>query len=102
MPSDPCAGASPSASLAACQFTGVTPAQYGKILDNPAGQYNQFIGGNPALRPEIGDTYTAGAVITPLKNLSFTVDYFNIRIKNEIGVVPPALSVQNCLQSGNP
>ena len=35
---DPCAGASPVASLALCQTTGVTPAQYGHISACPSSQ----------------------------------------------------------------
>jgi outer membrane receptor protein involved in Fe transport len=102
MNSDPCAGAAPTATLAQCSHTGVTAAQYGKILDNPAGQYNTLIGGNPNLNPETSDTYTLGVVLTPLKNLSFTADYFDIRINNEIGTIPQALTVNQCLATGNP
>jgi iron complex outermembrane recepter protein len=99
---DPCGGAAPAATAAQCANSGVTAAQYGHILQNPAGQYNQIVGGNPNLSPEIGDTYTAGIVLTPLKNLSGSIDYFNIRIQNEISTVPPNLAVQQCIASGNP
>jgi outer membrane receptor protein involved in Fe transport len=102
MDSDPCAGAAPTATLAQCAHTGVTAAQYGRIQDNAAGQYNAIAGGNPNLRPETSDTYTAGVVLTPVKNLSVTLDYFDIRINNEIGVVPPALTVSQCIATGNP
>ena len=101
--SDPCAGAAPTATLAQCQNTGVTPAQYGHILDNPAGQYNTLIGGNPNLTPERSDTYTLGAVITPIKNLSLTADYFDIRISNQIlPGIPQPLTLNECLSTGNP
>src|SRR5436305_2894500 len=53
---DPCATASPSATLAQCQLTGVTAAQYGNIKANPANQYNGLFGGNGTLTPEKADT----------------------------------------------
>jgi outer membrane receptor protein involved in Fe transport len=85
-PEDPCAGAAPSATLAQCQLTGITPAQYGHISANSANQYNALFGGNANLQPEKADTYTAGVIIQPrfVPGLAVTVDYFNIRIKNLI------------------
>lgn len=84
---DPCAGSTPSATLAQCQLTGVTAAQYGSIIANPANQYNALFGGNPDLQPESADSYTAGVVLQPrwIPGLAVTVDYFNIKIKNVIG-----------------
>lgn len=43
--------------------------------------------GNPALDPEKSTTWTLGAIIQPTRNISFTVDYFNIRVKDIIGGV---------------
>jgi iron complex outermembrane recepter protein len=43
------------------------------------------IGPNPNLVPEKADSFTLGAVIEPTKNLSFAVDYYEIKRKNEIG-----------------
>jgi iron complex outermembrane recepter protein len=100
--SDPCAGAAPTATLAQCQNTGVTPAQYGHIIDNPAGQYNTLSGGNTHLLPEKGDTYTLGMVLTPFKNMSVTADYFDIRITDEIGTIPQPTTLLQCLNTGNP
>src|SRR4029450_2148631 len=62
---DPCAGDltngttadDPSATFAECALSGVTPAQYGNILANPAGQYNGNVTGNPDLDPEQSTTY---------------------------------------------
>ena len=80
---DPCAGANPSATLAQCQNTGVTAAQYGNIADNPAGQFNQLGGGNPNLDPEVADTYTIGFIFTPsfIEGLTITADYFDIEVE---------------------
>lgn len=100
--SDPCAGTTPQASAAACARTGVTAAQYGNIVDNPAGQYNTLQGGNPNLRPETADTYTFGVILQPIKNLSISIDYFDIKLKDTISTVAPATILQQCLDTGNP
>ncbi|MEA3015221.1 MAG: iron complex outerrane recepter protein [Sphingomonadales bacterium] len=83
---DPCAGAAPSAPLAACQAMGVSAAQYGTIAGNPAGQYNGLIGGVPTLNPEIADSVTIGVVLQPsfIPRLAITVDYFDIEVRDAI------------------
>ncbi len=100
--SDPCAGATPTASLAECARTGVTAQQYGRIENSPAGQYNQFTGGNPNLRPEESDSYTFGVVLNPIKNLNVTIDYFNIKVEDVIAGAAPNITLQQCLATGNP
>lgn len=40
--------------------------------------------GNPALDPEKSTSWTLGAVIEPMRGLAFTVDYFNIKVKDVI------------------
>ncbi len=98
---DPCGGPTPSATLAQCQRSGVTAAQYGSaLLTNPAGQYNYLQGGNPALDPEKAKSTTLGAVFTPMKNLSASVDYFKIKVDNQINNITPALIVTQCVFSG--
>ena len=99
---DPCAGAAPTATLAQCQRTGVTAAQYRNILDSPAGQYNQITGGNANLSPEEADSYTLGLVLQPIKDLSITLDAFSIDVQNVISTVPPTTTLNNCLATGNP
>jgi outer membrane receptor protein involved in Fe transport len=42
--------------------------------------------GNANLVPEIGDTWTVGAVIKPFRGLSASIDYFNIKLDNSIGL----------------
>ncbi|MBK5912378.1 hypothetical protein CCR85_12875 [Rhodothalassium salexigens] len=100
---DPCAGANPTASLEACQRTGVTAQQYGRIADNPAGQFRSLAGGNADLDVEKADTFTAGAVITPgmVPGLSVSIDYFNIEVDGFIGTVPPEIAINNCLDTGD-
>jgi outer membrane receptor protein involved in Fe transport len=57
--------------------------------------------GNPDLRPEVADTWTAGVVIqspfqTPaLSRLRLSVDWFSIKIKEAIGFSPGA-ALQTC------
>jgi outer membrane receptor protein involved in Fe transport len=43
-------------------------------------------GGNPALKPESAQTWDVGTIITPrwFPGLSFTVDYWNVYIRNQI------------------
>ncbi len=63
---------------------------------------NGFNGGNRALSEEKGKTLTLGVVIAPdqLRGFSLTVDYFDIRLDNAIGIVPRATSIQQCLITG--
>ncbi len=97
---DPCAGATPTATLAQCARTGVTAAQYGTILDSPAGQYNYMQGGNPNLKAETSDSYTAGVVFTPMNNLSATLDVFRMKVDKVIDEAPPTVTLQQCIESG--
>ena len=102
MASDPCAGAAPSATLAQCQRTGVTAAQYGRIEDSPAGQYNQITGGNANLAPEESDSYTLGLVLTPMRNLSVTIDAFDMKVTGVIDGLPASTTLSQCLTTGDP
>ena len=93
----------PSATFAECARTGVTQAQYGNIIANPAQQYNTLGGGNPNLDPEIADTVTFGFVLTPeaLPNLSVSVDYYDIVIEEAIGSLTADDIIQTCATTGN-
>ncbi|KCZ65549.1 hypothetical protein L53_15255 [Hyphomonas sp. L-53-1-40] len=100
---DPCAGAAPTATLAQCANTGVTPDQYRNIADNPAGQFNTLTGGNPDLEPETADTYTIGFVATPsaIPGLTVSLDYFDITVEDLVGTVPQELALDSCLETGD-
>ncbi len=58
--------------------------------------------GNPDLQPEQADTYTAGLVWRAqnsgslLSGLSGSLDYWNIKIGNAIGVLPLAVTLDRC------
>ncbi|HEX4523620.1 MAG TPA: TonB-dependent receptor, partial [Casimicrobiaceae bacterium] len=98
--SDPC-GANPTATLAQCQRTGITPAQYGSaLITNVAGQYNYLQGGNPALSPETGKSTTLGFVWTPMQNMNASVDYFEIKGENQVGNIAPNIALNQCLNTG--
>jgi len=101
---DPCAGASPSATAAQCALTGVSAAQYGHIAANPARQYNGLEGGNPALKPETADTTSFGLVFTPhfVPGLTLSVDHFDIKVQNVIGSAGADLIITQCVQTGDP
>ena len=55
-------------------------------------------GGNPNLKPEKADTLTAGAVVTPsfLPGFSASVDYYNVKVKDVVGMVGFLQSVDFC------
>ncbi len=59
---------------------------------------NGFLGGNTALREEKAKTLTLGAVFTPrfLPALSATVDYYDIKVKNAIGIIGQQTSLDEC------
>jgi len=95
-----------AATLQQCLRTGVTVAQYtsGSIPQGTASQLSQLIGGNPNLRPEKADSISIGATLTPhsMPNLSGSIDYWRIKLKDQIGAIPPGLLLQECLNTGDP
>jgi outer membrane receptor protein involved in Fe transport len=101
---DPCSGSSPTASLAACERTGVTPGQYGSIPDCVSAQCGQVIGGNPKLKPEEADTYSIGITLTPssMRNFIASVDYWHIAQFGLVGSVPANILFNDCINSGTP
>ncbi|HHL43221.1 MAG TPA: TonB-dependent receptor, partial [Hellea balneolensis] len=107
---DPCAnGTGPNgvgirATAAQCALSGVTAAQYGNIVANPANQYNALFGGNTALKPEKSDTFTIGAVARlpgMLDGMTLSLDYFDIQVDGFIGTVPPNQALDRCILKGD-
>ncbi len=98
---DPCSGATPEYTAAQCALTGVTEAQYGNIASNPAGQYNQFIGGVTTLTPETANTWTFGFAASPVDNLELSVDYYDIEIEEAIGPIGARNIIDICALGGN-
>src|SRR5579859_3604307 len=102
---DPCAGltaANPLVATCASVFH-LTTAQVLAIEKNPANQYNGQVGGNPNLKPETADTYTAGVVWQPtyVPGLSVSLDYFNIKVNSFIGTVGENLILNQCITGAN-
>ena len=101
---DPCASNAPIESLANCQRTGVTAAQYGTILDVISGQTQSLTGGNTNLNPEEADTVTVGFVYTPafVEDLTISVDYFDIVVEDAIeDGIPAQTTLSQCLATGS-
>lgn len=53
-------------------------------------QFKKLQGGSPDLKAEESKSFTAGFVLEPVKNLVFTLDYYNIEIEKLIGLVGEA------------
>jgi len=111
--SDPCAGeidpdtgnVTGGATREQCALDPViaaNPGLYGNITDNPAAQYNGLVGGSNTLKPEKADTYTAGFVFTPTfaKAFQFSLDYYQIKVKNLIGGIGADNILNACYNSG--
>lgn len=101
---DGCEGATPIWTQQQCANTGVSAAQYGNIVASPPGLYhNGTYGGDPQLGPERADTYSAGIVVTPtgLRDLTVSVDWFNITINDTITAPPPQTVLDLCATTGS-
>jgi iron complex outermembrane recepter protein len=106
---DPCAGV-PTATLAQCEHTGVTPAQYGdgvhanNITQCVSGQCGQVVEGNSQLKPEVAKTWSLGLTFTPVELPGFnaSIDYYHIRLENQVGTYPFAVILNGCLKQNNP
>ena len=48
-------------------------------------QFTTKLGGNPLLKPETSDNYTAGIVFQPTAGLSMGVEYYYIKVQDAIG-----------------
>jgi outer membrane receptor protein involved in Fe transport len=98
---DPCEGTNPLGNAALTQLcidTGVPPARIGSVVSIVASQANNFLGGNPDLRPEEADTWTVGFVVQPesVPGLSASVDWYRIRIEDGITQISEQNVVNAC------
>ena len=112
---DPCAPPV-SFSQEQCARLGVSAAQYAASVAGAAvngvnpipqcqsGQCSQLQGGNTQLKPEQGETYTVGINFQPraVPNLTGSLDYFHIAIRDEVGVLPASSILTNCANTGDP
>ena len=105
---DPCDGISPNATQEQCALTGVSPAQYGRILANPfegdGGAYNSIGGGNADLGPETALTRAVGVVLEPrfLRRFNATVDWFDIDLQDAIEVFGAQGIMDTCIATSDP
>ena len=115
---DPCAPSEtthqPTASLQDCLRTvpadaasvaAFTAAYNGGTIPQGTGsQLTSEVGGNPNLNAEKADSFSLGITFAPhaLPAFSGSVDYFQIKLKDQIGGIPPSILLNGCLQSGNP
>lgn len=53
-------------------------------------------GGNSGLKPEIANTFTAGVVLSPLRGLRFSADYFDIKLDGAITTLGGQVIVNRC------
>jgi len=58
--------------------------------------------GNPDLKPEKSRSFTAGVVVEPVRNVSFTVDYYNIKKTDVIVTGPDAGTARANYFAGTP
>ena len=97
-------------SLAQCENTGVTAAQYGnggstnRVPQGAAGQLSELTGGNPLLKPEQAETYTIGLNFAPsqIPHLTGSLDYYHINLTGEVTTIPASVIVSTCATTGNP
>ena len=57
--------------------------------------------GDPNLKPEKSTAFTAGLIFEPIRNVSFTVDFWNIKVKNLIVGVSDIYPVIDAYYSNN-
>ena len=99
-----------TATLAQCQYSGVTAAQYGNggttntIPQGTAGQLTQLQGGNPDLDAEEGTSYTFGITFSPgfAPGLTGSIDYYRIDLEGAVGAIPARIILNNCHATGDP
>lgn len=104
---DPCAGQAPvnNATLrAVCIAQGAPVGTIGSITNPTAAQANITTSGSLNLNPEKANTYTVGVVLQPdfLPGFNMSVDYYNIKVKDQIGAPLPGDLISACFDNPNP
>jgi outer membrane receptor protein involved in Fe transport len=106
---DPCVGVTATSTGAVSDACRAAPGVNANIAQNGAFTLNQadlqgtsgFDRGNPSLQEEKGRSTTIGVVVTPtdiplLRNVTFTADYFNIKIADAIVSTPRQFILSQC------
>ncbi|MFZ4747895.1 MAG: TonB-dependent receptor domain-containing protein [Sphingomonas sp.] len=73
-------------------FNGITEP----FTNRPNSGISGLNGGNPLLDEEVSNSYTIGAVLTPMQGLVLTVDYYNIELKNAINTIGAQTVINQC------
>lgn len=109
---DPCDGVTATSTGTYDNYCRSIPGVAATIASSPGGVFQSTLadiqhyegedGSNSGLQEEKATTYTFGVVLTPqaIRNLSVTVDYFDIRIKGAINQIPRQSIIDNCAASG--
>jgi iron complex outermembrane recepter protein len=107
---DPCEGATATSSRPQDAYCRTIPGIAARIAQVGVFQYDDNTdvqsvegsdGGNPNLSEEKAKTLTLGAVFTPnfIRNFSMTVDFFDIRVKNAIQLIPRDTVISQCVNT---
>jgi iron complex outermembrane recepter protein len=97
-----CLRSVPNSPAAIAAFTALYNSQ--SIPQGAGSQLTEELGGNTQLKPERANSFNIGATLTPqfLPDFTGSIDYFHIKLSDEITTVPPSLILQQCLSSGDP
>ncbi len=98
---DPCRGGAGAPTVTqACLDQGVDAGGSG----DSSSQLRSKVGGNPDLGAETAKIYTLGVVVEPrmVKNLSVTVDYYNMDIDENIASIGESVILDGCYSGKNP
>jgi iron complex outermembrane recepter protein len=97
-----CLRSVPNTPQAIAAFTALYNA--GNIPQGAGSQLTEELGGNTQLKPERANSVSFGATLTPqfLPDLTGSIDYFHIKLSDEITAVPAGLILQQCLNTGDP
>jgi iron complex outermembrane recepter protein len=102
---DPCKGAATPTTPGYINPTSSLGQACGPAVNNldDQTQHRERLGGNPQLQPETAKEWTLGLVLEPtmVKNLTITVDYYNITVENSINTITAAVILQGCYFGGN-
>ncbi len=82
--------------IANCQADGLAPD-----FNLATFQATTLQGGNPDLKPETAESLTVGVVLTPsfLEDLTVSIDYFDVEIKDAVGSAPTSEVISACYAS---
>ncbi|WP_334132128.1 TonB-dependent receptor plug domain-containing protein [Silanimonas lenta] len=107
---DPCRAVNPNvggsgyqttdpAIIANCNAAGVVNG-----APQPNRQIRSLIGGNPNLKPEQGENFTAGLVWSPefIDNFDISLDYWRIRLTDAMATVAAGTTLQRCYNPAAP